>query len=72
MAKIKLEIEAEPAQIDALRVYLGRKHSSLEHEIERHVESLYSKHVPNIVRDFISANTQIKNNGRKVEGSFGP
>ena len=70
MTRIKLEIEAETAQIDALRVYLGRKNTSLEFEIERHIESLYNRNVPNVVRDFISASTQIKKNGKEDEGNY--
>ena len=67
MSKVKLEIEAEPAQIDALRVYLGRKDSYLEFEISRHIETLYSKNVPAIVRDYIAANIENKKNERRSE-----
>lgn len=67
MAKIKFEVEAEPIKVDALRVYLGRKHSSLEIEIERHIESLYTKNVPNTVRDFIDTTGAIKKNERRSE-----
>lgn len=69
MPKIKLEIEAEPAQIDALRVYLGRKDTYLELEIARHIETLYSKYVPAIVRDYISENLKNKNNERRSEAN---
>ena len=62
MAKIKLEIEADPIKIDALRVYLGRKDSCLELEIERYIETLFCKNVPTVVRDFISANNDSKRN----------
>ena len=56
MAKVKLEIEAEPAQIDALKF-----------EISRHIETLYSKNVPAIVRDYIAANIENKKNERRSE-----
>ena len=69
MPKIKLEIEAEPAQIDALRVYLGRKDTYLEFEIARHIETLYGKHVPAIVRDYIAENLKNKNNERRSEAT---
>lgn len=64
MAKIKLEVDVEPAQIDALRVYLGRKDTQLEFELARYIELLYGKHVPAIVRDYIAAN----NENKKKEG----
>ncbi len=67
MAKVRLEIDTEPAWIDALRVYLDRKDTCLELEIERHVESLYSKNVPAAVRDFISSNIENKSKERRSE-----
>ncbi len=67
MSKVKMEIESDPAQIDALRVYLGRKDTYLEFEISRFIESLYIKTVPNVVRDYISANNENKKNERRSE-----
>lgn len=70
MTRIKLEIEAEPEKIRALHIYLSGKNTSLESEIEHHIESLYKKNVPNVVRDYISACTQNKKNGKEVEGNY--
>ncbi len=67
MTKVKLDIDAEPAQVEALRVYLERKDTCLEFEISRHVESLYRKNVPNIVRDYIAANMKNKKNEGRSE-----
>ncbi|SEW38157.1 hypothetical protein SAMN05216413_2617 [Ruminococcaceae bacterium KH2T8] len=67
MAKVRLDIDAEQAKIDALRVYLERKNTCLEIEIERHIESLYTKNVPNIVRDYIAAISDIRSNERRSE-----
>lgn len=67
MAKVKLEIEAEPAQIAALNVYLGGKNTCLEFEISEHIESLYKKNVPKIVRDYISAVHKNEKNERRSE-----
>ncbi len=64
MTKVKLEIDVEPTQIDALRVYLGRKNTSLEVELVKHIGTLYSKNVPNVVREYIEANIENK----KTEG----
>lgn len=67
MAKVKLEIEAEPAQIEALNIYLGGKNTCLEFEISEHIESLYKKNVPKIVRDYISAVLKNEKNERRSE-----
>lgn len=64
MTKVKLEIDVEPTRIDALRVYLGRKNTSLEIELVKHIGTLYSKNVPNVVREYIEANLENK----KIEG----
>ena len=71
MEKVNIEIEAEPAQVEALRVYLEQKDSYLEFEIARHVESLYSKNVPKIVREYIAANIEKKKNERRSEAIDG-
>ena len=67
MAKVKMEIEAEPAQIEALNIFLGGKNTCLEFEISEHIESLYKKNVPKIVRDFIAASNENKKNERRSE-----
>lgn len=72
MAKIKIEVEAEPMKVEALRLYLGQKHSSLEIEIEHHIESLYKRKVPSIVRDYIDTTGAIKKNERRSEAIDGP
>ncbi len=67
MTKVKLEVDVEPTQIDALRVYLGRKNTSLEVEIAKHINTLYAKNVPNAVREFLSANLDNKKNEGRPE-----
>jgi len=67
MTKVKLEVDVEPTQIDALRVYLGRKNTSLEVEIAKHIDTLYAKNVPNVVREFLSANLDNKKNEGRPE-----
>ena len=67
MGKVKLEIEVEPTQVEALRMFLDEKNTCLEFEIARYVESLYKKNVPNIVRNYISATLKNKNNERRSE-----
>lgn len=67
MSKVKLEIEAEPDQIEALNIFLGGKNTCLEFEISEHIESLYKKNVPKIVRDYISAVLKNEKNERRSE-----
>ena len=67
MAKVKMEIEAEPAQMEALNIFLGGKNTCLEFEISEHIESLYKKNVPKIVRDYIAASNENKKNERRSE-----
>ena len=67
MAKVKMEIEAEPAQIEALNIFLGGKNTCLEFEISEHIESLYKKNVPKIVRDYIASSNENKKNERRSE-----
>ena len=66
MDKIKVEFEAEQDKIDALIVYLGRKNSTLEIELERHTESLYNHTVPAVVRDYIDSNIERKTKKKEV------
>ena len=50
MSKVKLEIEVEPAQIEALNIFLGGKNTCLEFEISEHIESLYKKNCSGLYR----------------------
>lgn len=72
MTKVKLEIEADPTKIDALRVYLGRKNTSIEVEIVKSIEALYNKNVPIAVREFISANNENKRTEGRAEAVNNP
>ena len=65
MPRVKLEIDTEQSRIDALKVYLSKKNTSLEQEISRHIDSLYVKTVPAIVREYLKAvSEKDKNEGR--------
>ena len=66
MGKIKLEIEAEPTQVEALRMFLEGKDTCLEFEIARYIESLYKKNVPNIVRNYLSATLKKQEHRKEV------
>ena len=51
--KNTITIELDQSKTAALKMYLEQKESSLEAEISKFVEQLYSKIVPQNVRDFI-------------------
>ena len=69
MTKVTMEIETEPTQVEALRVYLDRKGTYLEFEIAQYVESLYKKTVPDKVRDYISATIKMNKEREEVYGN---
>ncbi len=67
MAKMKLEIDVEPAKVDALKVFLGKKNTSIEIEIIKYIDVLYGKNVPNIVREYLSDSLDSKKNEGRSE-----
>ncbi|SCW34678.1 hypothetical protein SAMN02910456_00633 [Ruminococcaceae bacterium YRB3002] len=62
MASIRIEVDADPIKVDALKIYLGHKNTSLEVEILHQIESLYNKNVPSNVKDFLAE--YIENEGK--------
>ena len=67
MAKMKIEIDVEPAKVDALKVFLGKKNSSIEIEIIKYIDVLYGKYVPTIVREYLSDSLDSKKNEGRSE-----
>ena len=53
MNETAVSIMYDREKVDALRVYLGHKNTTLDIELSKTMDSLYSKVVPNLVRDFI-------------------
>ena len=72
MSKVKIEIDSEQAKIDALKVYLPKKKTSLEAEIERHIDTLFNKNVPTAVKEFIQESTEPKTSERRPETATFP
>lgn len=52
--KTKITIEFDTEKHAALRIYLGQKGLDLESEMNKMMNNLYEKNVPNLVKDFIS------------------
>ncbi len=72
MAKTLIELDVEPTQIDALKVYLGHKNTTIEVELVKHISTLYSKNVPATVREYISESMKIAANERRSEALDNP
>lgn len=51
--KRTLAISVQEEKLSAMEMYLEQKGISLSAEVEKHIEQLYSKIVPQNVRDFI-------------------
>ena len=66
MDKTTVTIKFDQEKVDALRVYLGHKNSYLEVELEKAMDSLFTKVVPAVVREFIHEKDEI--NTKRKEG----
>ena len=53
MEKSTVTVQFDREKVDALKIYLGQKNTTLDIELGKTMDSLYSKVVPNLVRDFI-------------------
>ena len=53
MKKSAITISFDEEKLSALKMYLSQKNAMVESELERMLDSLYSKTVPAGVRDFI-------------------
>ena len=53
MRKLNITVSYDTEKLNALRLYLKQKDQSLEAELNKSVESLYNRIVPQGVRDFI-------------------
>ena len=53
MKKSAITISFDEDKLSALRMYLSQKNATVESELEKMLDTLYSKTVPAGVRDFI-------------------
>ena len=76
MKKANITVSYDTEKLNALRLYLKQKDQSLEAELNKSVESLYNRIVPQGVRDFIEMQatsqsirpvTRAKNSAAKKE-----
>ena len=53
MKNTSIEFSFDDAKLEAINIYLKEKNSKLSEELDHFMDSLYKKHVPQAVRDFI-------------------
>ena len=53
MKNTSIEFSFDDAKLEAINIYLKEKNSKLSEELDHCMDSLYKKHVPQAVREFI-------------------
>ena len=53
MKNISIDFSFDDAKLEAISIYLKEKNSKLSEELDHFMDSLYKKHVPQAVREFI-------------------
>ena len=66
MEKTTVSVTFDKEKTVALQIYLYQKNTTLDIELQKTMNSLYSKVVPNIVRDFIQKKEEM--NTKRKEG----
>ena len=62
--KNTVTITLEDYNVQALKIYLSEKNSSLDEEISKYAEQLYSRVVPQTVRGFIEITAKQQSAGK--------
>jgi len=74
MKQTTVSVQCEEEKVAAARMYMNQKGLSLEKEMQKAMEVLYSRHVPVVVRDFIDMRSKMtvevigQKNGNRKEG----
>ena len=66
MEKTVVAVPFDKEKAVALQIYLGQKNTTLDIELGKTMDSLYSKFVPNLVRDFIQKKEEISTKRKEV------
>ena len=66
MDKTSVSVTFDKEKVDALRIYILQKNSTIDIELQKSMEALYTKFVPNLVREFIKKKEEI--NSKRKEG----
>lgn len=59
MKPTPIQFEYDDAKLEALRICLADKQTDVTAELETYMETLYKKHVPVTVRDFIEKKEEL-------------
>ncbi len=59
MDKTSVSVTFDKEKVDALRIYILQKNSTIDIELQKSMEALYTKFVPNLVREFIKKKEEI-------------
>lgn len=59
MKPTPIQFEYDDARLEALRICLADKQTDVTTELETYMETLYKKHVPATVRDFIEKKEEL-------------
>ena len=66
MEKTTVSVPFDKEKMVALQIYLGQKNTTLDIELGKTMDSLYSKVVPNLVRDFIQKKEEMTTKRKEV------
>ena len=66
MEKTAVTVPFDKEKTVALQIYLGQKNTTLDIELSKTMDSLYSKVVPNLVRDFIQKKEEMTTKRKEV------
>ena len=66
MEKSTVTVQFDREKVDALKIYLGHKNTTIDIELQKTMDSLYGKVVPNLVREFIKEKEEM--NIKRKEG----
>ena len=66
MEKSTVTVQFDREKVDALKIYLGHKNTTIDIELQKTMDSLYGKVVPNLVRDFIRKKEEMTTKKKEV------
>ena len=69
--KKTVTVSFDDEKLSALKMYLEQKGLTVEGELEKSLESLYTKTVPSGVREFISLRTGVPEKKKKPSSAIG-
>lgn len=69
MSITEISMEFDEAKLKALRYYISKKETTVEDELQKHLEKLYDKNVPIHVKEYVQFQTceQIQSTENKLK-----